>query len=183
MRARLAAILLAAVVWAQAPTPRERGAAAMNDLGRVLQQLLGEELRHGGYAGAVKACAENAQSVTEEFGRDREVEIRRVSLKYRNQKDQPDEWEAEKLRAWEKQAAAGETLVPVEQTVMENGRKFLRMMKPITIQAACLGCHGPRAQMEEPVRAALDAQYPRDRATGYQAGALRGAFTVLVRLP
>lgn len=180
--ARLAGLLLATAVWAQGPAPRERAEAAINDLGRVLQQLLGEEMRRGGYAGAVKSCAENAQAVTEEFGRDREVEIRRVSLQYRNQRDQPDEWEAGKLREWAR-AAAGETLAPVEETVTENGRRFLRVMKPIRLQAMCLGCHGDRAKMEPAVRAALDEQYPRDKATGYKTGALRGAFSVSIRLP
>ncbi|WP_321474778.1 DUF3365 domain-containing protein [uncultured Paludibaculum sp.] len=183
MRAAAVCVFLAAAVWAQEPTPRQRAEGAINDLGRVLQQLLGEEMKHGGYAGAVRSCAENAQTVTEEFGRERQVDIRRVSLKYRNQRDQPDDWEAERLKAWLKQAEAGAALAPVEETVTENGRRFLRMMKPIRLQAACLGCHGAREQLAPEVKAQLEAKYPRDKATGYKTGDLRGAFTVLVRLP
>ncbi|MGJ5818313.1 Tll0287-like domain-containing protein [Paludibaculum fermentans] len=183
MKALAAFLLLAVAVWAQEPTPRQRATSAINDLGRVLQQLLGEEMKQGGYAGAVKSCAENAQLVTEEFSRERGLELRRVSLKYRNLKDQPDEWETLNLKAWAKQMEAGQVAAPVEETVTENGRRFLRVMKPIAMQAVCLGCHGPASQITPEVKAALDAHYPRDKATGYKTGELRGAFSVLVALP
>ncbi len=183
MKARATILLLAVAVWAQEPTPRQRATSAINDLGRVLQQLLGEEMKQGGYAGAVKSCAENAQAVTEEFARERGLELRRISFKYRNTKDQPDEWEAQQLRAWAKQMEAGQPAAPVEETVTENGRRFLRVMKPIAMQAVCLGCHGPRDQIAPEVKEALDAHYPRDKATGYKTGELRGAFSALVALP
>lgn len=183
MKARAAFLLLAVAVWAQEPTPRQRATAAISDLGRVLQQLLSEEMKQGGYAGAVRSCAENAQVVTEEFSRERGLEIRRVSLKYRNPKDALDEWETQHLKAWAKQAEAGQAAAPVEETVTENGRRFLRMMKPISLQAVCLGCHGPTTQIAPDVKEALDAHYPRDKATGYKVGDVRGAFSAVVALP
>ncbi|MBN9662170.1 MAG: DUF3365 domain-containing protein [Acidobacteria bacterium] len=183
MKARASVLLLAVAVWSQEPTPRQRATSAITDLGRVLQQLLSEEMKQGGYAGAVKSCAENAQVATEEFSRERGLEIRRVSLKYRNPKDAPDEWETQHLKAWARQAEAGEAAAPVEETVTENGRRFLRVLKPITLQAVCLGCHGPANQIGADVREALNAHYPRDKATGYKVGELRGAFSAVVPLP
>jgi len=182
MRALLITIAICAA-QAQAPAPRERAAAAVKDLGQVLQQLLGEELRRGTLEGAVKSCSESAQVVTGEFAKERAVELRRVSLKYRNQKDQPDDWEAAKLRQWEPLARQNRLPADYAETVTENGKRFLRYMKPITVQGVCLSCHGPREQLPAGVRHVLDERYPRGNATGYKAGELRGAFSVMVALP
>lgn len=167
---------------AQESAPQERAASAVRDLGSLLQQLLGEELKRGGFEGAAKACSESAQMVTQEFAHERELDIRRVSLKYRNPKDQPDDYEAARLKEWEAAVKAGKPVAERFETVTENGRRFLRYMKPITVQGMCLSCHGPREKLAPEVREVLDASYPRDKATGYQAGDLRGAFTVLVEI-
>lgn len=179
---RILPVLLVLSLSAQAPDARERAAQAARELGQVLMELLTQEMARGGYEGAVRACSELAQHATEEFARERGLEIRRVSLKARNPKDQPDEWEAERLREWEKTYKPGEPPAEVFQIVEEEGRRYARYMKPIIVQAMCLGCHGPREKMSEEVRALLDERYPRDRATGYKAGDLRGAFTVMIRL-
>ncbi|MGQ9917501.1 MAG: Tll0287-like domain-containing protein [Bryobacteraceae bacterium] len=179
---QISAILFLAGLAAQAPDARERASQAATGLGRVLMELLGEELKRGGYAGAARACSELAQNVTEEFGRERGLEIRRVSLRARNPKDQPDEWEAAKLREWERLYKPGSPPEEVFEVVEEGGRRYARHMRPIVVQAMCLGCHGMRESMAEEVRQALDERYPRDRATGYRAGDLRGAFSVTVRL-
>ncbi len=167
---------------AQQPAPQERAASAVRDLGLLLQQLLGEELKRGGFEGAVRACSESAQVVTEQFAHERELDIRRVSLRYRNPKDQPDDYEAARLKEWEAAAKAGQPPAERFETVTENGRRFLRYMKPITVQGMCLSCHGPREKLAAAVRDVLDARYPRDKATGYRAGDLRGAFTVMVEI-
>jgi hypothetical protein len=175
MKTTAAVLLIAGVVWAQEPTPRERVAAAAGGLGEVLKQLLAEELKKGGFDGAAKSCSESAQTVTEEYAKEKGMEIRRVSLKYRNRKDQPDEWESARLREW---ADAGGPPKEVFATVTENGRQYLRYLKPITMQAMCLSCHGAPAQIPAGVSALLKERYPRDKATGYKAGDLRGAFSV-----
>src|SRR5512145_2963595 len=128
MKTIAAIFLIAGVAWAQEPTPQERVAAAAAGLGEVLKQLLSEELKRGGFEGAVKSCSESAQTVTEEYAKEKGMEIRRVSLKYRNRKDQPDEWESARLREW---AAAGGVLTEVFETVTENGKPYLRYLKPI----------------------------------------------------
>lgn len=182
MRPLLAVLVLYPLAaWAQPePTPRQRAATSVKELSQLLQQLLGEELKRGGFDAAVKACSESAQLVTEEFARDAKLDLRRVSLKYRNPKNQPDDYESARLRQWESQPAS----MPAEHSeiVTENGRRYLRYMKPIPIQGMCLSCHGPRETLSGAVRDTLDERYPRDKATGYKAGQLRGAFTVIVPL-
>ncbi len=182
MRKQILALLFASALAAQAPEARERAAQAAAGLGRVLMELLGQEMARGGYEGAVRACSEVAQTVTEEFAHEQGLEIRRVSLRARNPKDQPDEWEAAKLRQWEKEYKPGQPPPEVFEVMEEDGRRFGRYLKPILVQPMCLGCHGPREKISEAVRQILDERYPRDHATGYRAGDLRGAFSVTVRL-
>lgn len=182
MRKRILAVLFATAAAAQAPEARERAAQAAAGLGRVLMELLGQEMAKGGYEGAVRACSEVAQTVTEEFAHERGLEIRRVSLRARNPKDQPDEWEAAKLRMWEKEYKPGAPPAEVFETFEEEGRRIARYLKPIVVQPMCLGCHGPRDKISAEVRRVIEERYPRDHATGYQAGDLRGAFSVTLRL-
>lgn len=179
---QISAILFLAGLAAQAPDARERASQAAAGLGRVLMELLGEELKRGGYAGAARACSDVAQNVTEEYGHERGLEIRRVSLRARNPKDQPDEWEAAKLREWERLYKPGVPPDEVFEVVEEGGHRYARYMRPIVVQAMCLGCHGLRETMAAEVRQVLDERYPRDRATAYKAGDLRGAFSVTMRL-
>jgi hypothetical protein len=47
-------------------------------------------------------------------------------------------------------------------------------MKPITVQPQCVMCHGSTEQIPQEVKTMLNTHYPFDRATGYQAGELRG---------
>jgi len=175
MKRIAAMVLIAGAVWAQEPSPRERAAAAAAGLGEVLKQLLSEELKKGGFEAAARSCSQNAQVVTEEFAREKGMEIRRVSLKYRNRRDQPDEWESARLREW---ASAGAAPKEIVETVTENGKRYLRYLKPITMQALCLSCHGTPDQIPAGVSTLLEEYYPRDRGKGYKTGDLRGAFSV-----
>ncbi len=61
--------------------------------------------------------------------------------------------------------------------VDQQGQRTYRYMKAIpTAEKPCLACHGKALAPQ--VRARLDALYPEDRATGYEAGEIRGAFTL-----
>lgn len=180
---RFVILLLLSGAVAQQPGPRQQAVQAATELSAILRELLSEELKQGGVEGAVRACSESAQTITEEFGRERGLSIRRVSLRYRNQKDQPDEWEDAKLRSWVELARTGKLPADATETISENGRRYLRYLKPITVQAMCLNCHGPVDQLAAEVRAVLAERYPRDKATGYRAGDLRGALSVMVPLP
>ncbi|MBT6406447.1 MAG: DUF3365 domain-containing protein, partial [Rhodospirillaceae bacterium] len=42
----------------------------------------------------------------------------------------------------------------------------------------CLACHG--AKIPAAVEEALKADYPNDKARGYKAGDIRGAFTISI---
>ena len=60
----------------------------------------------------------------------------------------------------------------------EGDYKYLRYLKPIVIQAECLNCHGNRENMISNVKDLIAQKYPRDKATGYNVGDLRGAVSI-----
>ncbi|MCW8888513.1 MAG: DUF3365 domain-containing protein, partial [Gammaproteobacteria bacterium] len=63
------------------------------------------------------------------------------------------------------------------EVVMEDGKQYFRMMKAIpTAQKPCLMCHA--GTIKPPVEAKLKSLYPDDKARGYKAGDIRGAFTL-----
>ena len=51
-----------------------------------------------------------------------------------------------------------------------------RYMKAIAIAEPCLACHG--TDVKQPVRDMLKQHYPNDKAIGFNAGDLRGAFSL-----
>ena len=58
----------------------------------------------------------------------------------------------------------------------KDGKRVFRYMKAIPTGALCLNCHGTTLAPE--VAAKLHELYPADAATGFNAGDLRGAFTI-----
>ena len=144
--------------------------------------LLTAELEKGGYEGAVRVCSEIAQEIPREIEARTGASIRRVSLRYRNPKDIPDEYERRKLEEFEQQHRARALADESFEVVQEEGRRYLRYMRPILVGPMCITCHGPKEAIPSAVRAVLAEKYPEDRATGYRSGDLRGAVSVKIPL-
>ena len=153
------------------------------ELAKTVRGLLVEELRRGGYEGALRACSETAQRVTEEWRERTGNDARRVSLRIRNPANVPDVFEREVLedlaRLTREGHAAGERHVVVEQ----DGQRVLRYMKPLVTAPMCLNCHGAAEDLAPQIRELLAHRYPEDRAIGYRKGDIRGAISVTVRFP
>ncbi|MFC1603376.1 DUF3365 domain-containing protein, partial [Pseudomonadota bacterium] len=101
------------------------------------------------------------------------------SLKPRNTANTPDPWETSVLKQFDARKAAGEDPKKMEhyEVVTQNGKQLFRYMKAIpTAEKPCLVCHG--SNIKPPIAAALDKLYPQDKARGYKAGDIRGAFTI-----
>ena len=62
----------------------------------------------------------------------------------------------------------------------ETAAGELRYYRPLTIAPPCLNCHGDPVDMDPRVVEVLQASYPDDQATGYEAGDLRGLIRVSV---
>ena len=77
--------------------------------------------------------------------------------------------------------AKPETLEFAEIVKEPNG-KYLRYMKGIVLQPACVACHGSESDISPAVKTRLSDEYPHDQATGYKPGNLRGGVSIKRRL-
>lgn len=159
----------------------ERSRKAAKVLVDTLLMRLNHEFAKGGAPNAVKVCSQIAQDLTAKIGKKQGVSIRRVSLKNRNPKNKPDDWEAKVLRQWEKLKRQGKPIEEIWQWQQQGNRKVFRYMKPIIIaMPLCLNCHGDPAKMDAKVKAFLKERYPDDKAVGYRLNDLRGAVSVTI---
>jgi hypothetical protein len=89
----------------------------------------------------------------------------------------PDAHEARVMRAMA-EAPRGADAKPVEEagwTGPASERRF-RYMRAIPTAPMCLSCHG--TDIAPDVAAQIRAAYPGDRAMGFAAGEMRGAFSI-----
>jgi len=149
--------------------PLDRAADAFS--GRLRGALQGA-MQRGGPVAAVEVCATQAQTLRAEVAREHGVRLGRASLRLRSAADAAPDWVDRWLRAQGERPAAG----VVGVRVVEGGVR--RVLRPIAVEGPCMACHGDAASQPEALRAALQARYPADRATGYAVGDLRGALWV-----
>jgi hypothetical protein len=147
-----------------------RGREARDALAAGLFAELVAALGKGGPTGAIPVCKDRAPEIARAVGREKGVRIGRTSFRLRNPANEPPPWAAPILD----ERPAGP--VHVE---LEGGS--LGILFPIVTAAPCVQCHGPSERIAPEVREALRASYPRDAATGFSEGDLRGWFWVEVR--
>ena len=186
MRIIAAAIALAfaAPVLAQdaaLPKFQEEARKTSAEFGKKLGAELKKSLEAGGPEGAIGVCKDIAPAIASELSRARGWQVTRVSLKTRNPLlGLPDAWEQKVLADFDRRAAAGEKPETLEfaEVVTEPQGQALRYMKAIPTQELCLTCHGPADKIAGGLKQKLAEQYPHDKATGYAAGQVRGAFSI-----
>lgn len=191
VRALLAACVLSSAALTAQTEAKDAAKEALaearqvaDDLTTRLRQLLMKEMAANGIAGAVRVCADVALQTTRDFSAARGRYVRRVSLRNRNPENVPDARERQMLMLLADQHRAGK-LPPESSEVIEepNGARTLVYFKPILTAPMCTTCHGPAESIPPEVKQVLAARYPRDTATGYAPGDLRGAIAVRIPLP
>ncbi|MBL9076427.1 MAG: DUF3365 domain-containing protein [Planctomycetes bacterium] len=154
------------------PAQAARRQAAADARDAMAQQLLGEltaALAAGGPTAAIGICRERAPAIAASVAAQRGVGIGRTSQRLRNPANAAPAW------------AVAYTAGPATEPAFFTGpRQQLGALFPIRLQPMCVQCHGRGDEVTEPVRAALQASYPHDAATGFAAGDLRGWFWVEV---
>jgi hypothetical protein len=153
--------------------------STLNDFGVALQSELKAAMKTGGPLKAIEVCQTKAPQISAEFSQKAGFEITRTSLKPRNADNAPDTWEVAVLKQFEKRKVAGEDPKKLEfiEVVNADGQSKVRYMKAIPTAEVCLICHG--SEISEDVQAKLKALYPSDKATGFETGDLRGAFSII----
>lgn len=162
-------------------TPERSAYLAQSEaLAGKLQKALGSQLmaamKEGGPAAAIRVCQSVAQDITRLASEEEatEVSISRTALRVRNPANRATADSVDVLEHWQQQFQAGEKLEPSltekEDTVIVH--------RPIMTGEVCLQCHGEAQQIQKDTLALLHELYPEDRATGFAAGDLRGAFRI-----
>lgn len=153
---------------------------AVAELQRTLVGRLTAAIDEGGAAGAVEFCSLDATPLTRlvEAGLEEKVGLKRTSFRIRNLDNAPDEAEVLALRYFEDAILSPEG-APAHY-VQRVSEEELRYYKPLFVAEFCLQCHGGPETLDPEVKAKLDANYPEDLATGYQAGDFRGVVRVSV---
>jgi hypothetical protein len=140
----------------------------------ALLRELSEALELGGPEFALKSCHIDVVGITRRIGRQEGVRAGRTSDRLRNFANAPKVWAAPLVTAY-----AGHRTRDVEGFAVDLGEK-VGVLRPITERPICASCHGPLEKLSPAVRDALGTRYPRDRATGFSEGEIRGWFWVEV---
>jgi hypothetical protein len=151
-----------------------------NQLAEKVRGLLLQEIDKGGFSSAVRVCSELAQEMTLQFNAQTGHHVRRISLKYRNPKNVPDAYEQRKLEEFNILNQKKELPNEYSEIVEEQGKKYLRYLKPLIVVPVCVNCHGPKENIPQEVKTILADRYPEDRATGFLVGDVRGAISVKI---
>lgn len=164
---------------APAPSPADQAAldkakAAASKLGGATRARLTETMTRGGFKEGVEVCSAEAQDIARKVREETGARVGRSSKRLRNPKDSPPPWVADWLKTQGERRAEG--VSAMSQVVDTPEGRVARFIKPIEIEAPCLGCHGDPASIQADVKAILTEKYPNDQATGYSLGDLRGAL-------
>lgn len=145
--------------------------AATNRLRVELKSALGAAMQDGGPVAAIEVCHERAPEIAADLSAQTGLAVGRVAVRHRNPANAADPAESAVLAAFEARPALDDTVV------VHDGRPTY--LRAIRIDApACLTCHGPEESLDPGLRDRIATLYPDDRATGFVAGNLRGAFVV-----
>ncbi len=157
--------------------------ATVKALNASLNGALRGVMRARGPVGALAICNTAAPAVAHVVSSDQAAEVSRVSLKQRNpQTGTPNEWQKTVLTDFEKRQAAGEKPASLvySDLVEQNGGYEFRYMQAAAANTVCLTCHG--TAVSPAIQTRLKKLYPQDKALGYAAGDLSGAFVVVRNL-
>lgn len=148
---------------------KAKAIAAKNALFERLSGRLSTVLKADGPAAAIEVCSREASDIARTVGTEQGVQIGRTSLKLRNPANAPPDWVKPLMDP---------SSVDPQFISLPNGHTGALL--PIKLQTKCVTCHGATDLIPQGVREQLSKLYPRDQATGFNEGDLRGWFWVNV---
>jgi len=151
----------------------------VKQFGGALKPQLKKALAEGGVTHAIEVCSVKAPEIAKNLTLANNWQVRRVSLKARNNKSAiPDAWEKITLAEFDLRQQQGESAKTIAKAEIV-GNEF-RFMKAQGSAPLCLTCHG--SELSQEAKTALKNHYPDDKATGYSLGQIRGAFSLTKQL-
>ena len=145
-----------------------------------LKTELSTSMQTGGPVSAIDTCRIKAPEISNRLNSADDIKIKRTSLRLRNPNNIADNWERETLMSFEQALSSGKAIKEMthSEKITDGSQTTLRFMRAIPIQPVCLSCHGDKQVMSKELINALQQHYPNDAATGFNAGEIRGAFSV-----
>ena len=141
-----------------------------------LSGALQNALKEGGIPNAIEYCNLNALAIKDSLSKVENVKIRRTSMKVRNKKDSPTKEEFEILKDYHLLDLEGKEIKP-KISQLESGN--YAFFAPIRVNEFCLQCHGKIGEtLTDENHKIIQNKYPHDLATGYEAGDLRGMWSI-----
>ena len=151
---------------------KEIAQATMKELGGNLMK----QMKLGGPQVAVPFCNAAAYPLTDKMAKKYNVKIKRTSHKIRNPKNSPNQEEKKVLEAYLAALNKKEALKPVVQKEKDEKVHFYA---PIILQKKCLACHGTVGkEVTRETDSIIKTFYPKDKATGFKVGDLRGIWSI-----
>ena len=143
-----------------------RGAELLTPFKKDLMQALKSGLAEGP-AEAIQVCRVKAPGIADTLSVDG-VRMGRSSHKLRNPDNTAPDWASPIMQAYLDDPASRE---PRAVKLADDRWGYV---EPIMVQPLCLTCHG--TELAADVAGQISELYPEDRATGFEAGDLRGVF-------
>lgn len=158
----------------------EEGRKASTELLTSVRGELLKAIEASGPLRAIVVCKYTVPEISSAISRKYGARVTRVTLTPRNPVlGWADAWEQKVLLQFEDRVARGEKADGLEfhEVVQEPSARYLRYMRALPMQPACMHCHGPADQISESIRNQLSHDYPHDKAVGLALGKVRGAVT------
>lgn len=174
-------VLCLSTALAADPTPQEIGDQVAARLFASLMTTLQEKITNEGPEAAIAYCRLEALPLTAQIAKEfpQIKNVRRTALRVRNPANAPDDTDRSVLERWLANWNPANPAAPVTQEfTAADGTRELRYYRPVPVMSTCLTCHGTPDQIPANVRAALQRDYPNDKAVDFQDGDLRGAIVV-----
>ena len=142
----------------------------------ALSEKLTEQMKIGGPAQAIPFCNIEAMPITQQMSEKYNVTVKRTSDKVRNQENKPTERELEIIDSFNKLISSKQEIKPIVEIDSDNNKHFYA---PIIAKANCLVCHGKVGELVTvKTDSIIKSLYPKDKATGYKEGDLRGVWSI-----
>ena len=167
------------------PPPSPEVAQAALEKGRMiaaqafglLSSNLLQAVNQYGVSNALPFCSAQAIPLTTLVAHTNGVQLQRVSHKPRNPANRATASELELIDHLERRLKSGQ---PVQPTVLASASNQVTFYAAIVItNRLCLQCHGiPEEDITIENLVTINRLYPRDEATGFQLGDLRGLWRI-----
>ena len=155
---------------------RKRGDDITQQSGQVLSKAVMQAMGQGGVSHAASFCNTRAYPLTDSLAQVHGVTIKRTAMRWRNPQNKPNRLERKLWGEFELDKKKGK---PMEAKVVALGKDEWLYTRPILLQAPCQVCHGkPGETLTAENYATIKALYPKDKATGFSTGDLRGLWVL-----